>query len=147
MEDLNWKLVLLRFVWVLGQQPCWSAAMCLQVRYFGTGGVANVLCFRKYVYMKRHQTKGPKNRKNPWFSETSKQVYSWWADCKQITQHMSWVNSSDFKQPICWEPTKKDGGNFRWTQALTGDNLVRKLGTFSTTWCVMVCVFDGHFSG
>ena len=30
MEDLNWKLVLLRFVWVLGQQPCWSPAMCLQ---------------------------------------------------------------------------------------------------------------------
>ena len=34
-------------------------------------------CFvlqKVYIYMKRHQTKGPKNRKNPWFSETSKQV-------------------------------------------------------------------------
>ena len=54
MEDLNWKLVLLRFVWVLGQQPCWSPAMCLQA-------------FSVFVWDKwgcnvwRHQTKGPKN--------------------------------------------------------------------------------------
>lgn len=100
MEDLNWKLVLLRFVWVLGQQPCWSPAMCLQafsVFVWDRWG-CNVL---------RHQTKGPKK---PMPLRDFKTSFVWNQAGLHQRNHFStyydlgvhWKRPSN--HPWCWEP-------------------------------------------
>ena len=144
MEDLNWKLVLLRFVWVLGQQPCWSPAMCLQafsVFVWDRWG-CNVL---------RHQTKGPKN---PMALRDFKTSFFWNQAGMDQRNHFStlWLGFS-LERPSsnpCVRNQKPMVENFWWTQVMTDDKQLplRKLGTFLHNhiwWTVMVClVFDGH---
>lgn len=148
MEDLNWKLVLLRFVWVLGQQPCWSPAMCLQA-------------FSVFVWDKwgcnvlRHQTKGPKKPhglerfQNKCFLRNQAGMHH----RNQNFNTMTWVFiGSDLQRTLVlgtknqWRKTSDGPKSWRMTNNFPSESWGPfYITTFDGPWWFVWCLMDTDF--